>query len=162
MNQYEPYRASRALERFITDAAPLHYATADAPNSYASLMEHYGDLVAGHPIPVSNAGCADTIYSMPMINHAWRAYHDGIHMVHELGFDLEDEMQTCEVQIEHMKQHAEHYGFTGEDYLAVRADIIGQAMYYDKYKLYVRDQARFVASVLDRGIMLTLEDGGIW
>ena len=163
MNQYEPYRASRALEAFIADAAPLHYAIEDAPNSYEELMEHYDSLVTGDPIPVGSGGCEHSIYSRPEINQAWRAYHDGIHMVHELDFSLEDEEQVCEIQIEHMRLCSKDYGtFTSEDYAAVRADIIGQAMYYARYKKYVNDQARFVASCLDRGIVATLDAGDIW
>jgi hypothetical protein len=35
-------------------------------------------------------------------------------------------------------------------------------MYYARYGKYVNDQARFVASCLDRGILETLDAGGIW
>ena len=153
----EAYQASPALERFIVDAAPLHYVTDDAPSTYAELKPYYDALVAGDPIPVYDGGSAYSIYSQPSINHAWRAYHDGIHLVHELGFNLEDEMQACEVQIGHMKQYSDEYDFGEEDYAAVRADIVGQAMYYAKHKRYVTNQAAFVQSCLDRGIAATIE-----
>lgn len=151
------YQASAALEKFILDACPLHYATPEAPETYLELCEYYPALVSGDPIPVQSEGCEFSIYSQESINQAWRAYHDGIHLLHQLNFSLDDEVETCEVQVRHMQEYANEYGFTDEDYAAVRADVIGQAMYYDKYKEFVRDQAAFVQSCLDNGVMATLE-----
>lgn len=153
------YQASAALECFIVDAAPLHYAVEDAPSTYDELCDWFGPLMAGDPIPVYNGGSTHTMYSKPEINHAFRAYHDGIHLIYELGFSLDDEKQVCEVQLEHMRQHQDEYEFTAEDYAVVVADIVGQAMYYDKHKKYVNDQRRFVASCLERGILATIEQG---
>lgn len=153
----EGYQASAALEKFVLDACPLHYVSPDAPESYKELSQYYDTLAAGDPLPVAGGGSEYTMYSQESINHAWRAYHDGIHIVHELDFSLDDKMRTCEVQIEHMRMHHDHYGFTDRDYAAVRADVVGQAMYYAKYKEYVVNQASFVQSCLDNGILATLE-----
>lgn len=158
----QPYRASAALERFIDDAAPLHYVAKDAPDSYEELAEFYETLMQGEPIPVSGDGCANSIYSNPGVNHSWRAYHGGIHIVHELDFSVEDETQAMEIQLAHMLDNDEHYCFQPEDYEAVKADVLGQRMYYVRYGKYVNDQARFVASCLACGILATLDAGDMW
>lgn len=159
MNSYaEVYQASAALEKFVLDACPLHYVSPDAPESYKELSQYYDTLAAGDPIPVAGGGSEYTMYSQESINHAWRAYHYGIHIVHELDFSLDDEMRTCEVQIEHMRMYHDHYGFTDQDYAAVRADVVGQAMYYAKHKKYVDDQRAFVTRCLEVGILKAIEE----
>jgi len=151
------YKASSRLEAFIRDAAPPHIAVADAPNTYKALLLHRGTLWMGQPLPVYNGGCDRTIYSSPNVNYAFRAWHDGIHIAHELDFSPAGEQQVLAVSHAHMAQHAKRYGLVAEDFAAITADILGQVMYYQKHGKYVDDQQAFVTRCLEQGILKAIE-----
>lgn len=48
---------------------------------------------------------ANTIFATPEINHAFRAWHDLVHIQESLPFTLQGEIEVCMVQ----KRHVSHY-----------------------------------------------------
>lgn len=154
------YRASNNLERFIKYIAPPHVAVADAPDSYTKLMRQRGLLYMGQPLPVYNGGCDRTIYSNASVNYAFRAWHDKIHITHELDFSPAGEQGVLAVHLYQMGQYAREFHLVPDDFSAVIADVLGQVMYYQKAKAFVDNQAGFVSDARQRGILNAIEE--VW
>lgn len=123
----------------------IDYSVSDeAPNSYAELKSL---LDGGEQLVVYSGGSETTIFADPKINFAFRAWHDLTHYQYEYDFSLIGEMFTCNAQIYEVTytlgadiaQHCRPY---------LTAEIIGQRLYYDKYKCYVEDQQAFVLAYM--------------
>lgn len=94
--------ARTELDRFVRVIAPPHYATTKAPSTYAELVAWYEDWrERAHArgehfvIPVSSEFCEGTIYRDPAGNHAFRAWHDSLHLARELDFTPESELKLA-------------------------------------------------------------------
>lgn len=142
----ERYAASQALESFILASAPPHYATPDAPDTLDKLR---AAAALGGPLPVFDGGCDETIYSRPEVNHAFRAWHDSLHLLHGAAFDLEGERALA---LEHDRL-AEVAGLGLEDRQALWCDLWGQAVYAANHDgAFPEDQAAFVFAAMRDGI----------
>lgn len=130
------------LEKLILATAPPHYGTPDAPNTWEALQKHKDVF----PLPVFDGGCDSSIFSSKEVNIAARAWHDNTHLVYNLSFSVEDEIQVARIQCENLKL-AGLPRYTNIIWL----DVVGQILFYDKYKMYVKDQNAFVVSLLKRG-----------
>jgi hypothetical protein len=149
-------QASKALCEFVRKQAPPHYACSDAPNTWRALRDWGSYSQVGRDLlPVFDGGCDNTIYPDAATNHAFRAWHDSIHLVNGYSFSFEDE---CKVGLIHMQQ-ARRAGLSKRDQDMLVADTIGQITYYNERGDYVQDQARFVADVLAHGLRATLDTG---
>ncbi len=154
--------ASPELCAFVREQAPPHYATSDAPNTWAALQawqQRWHDSARAYGtcfvLPVSDAGCEQTIYPDVATNHAFRAWHDQLHLANGYSFSREDEIK---VGLIHMQQ-ARRAGLSQRDQDMLVADTIGQIEYYYKFGRYVENQTKFVSDVLNLGLLKVLNSG---
>lgn len=151
-----------ALETLILDRAPSFYGTPDAPDDEQALLdwanaEHvrYKDPSLWH-MPVSNEHCEDTIYSSPVVNMAFRAWHDMLHLQHGQGFTLTGELEIA-------RQH-QLIGLTAclPDVLlrVLWFDTAGQNLYQFHHGEFPEDQQAFVKAALCVGLTGAINHGG--
>lgn len=140
-------QASHTLEQTILRNAPRHYATPDAPNTWKELQDWWESKGKyGEPMPVFDGGCDQTIYSQPYINHAFRAWHDMIHLKNGLSFQPEDEAKTAFIHMAACDNVA--------DALTIFADVYGQVLFYQKTGQFVENQSQFVGQFIKKGYTL--------
>lgn len=117
----------------------------DAPGTYKALRAH---LDAGKRLVVYSGGCEGTIYVDPAVNHAFRAWHDFSHWKGGHDFSVEGECGVFEMQRRHL---LDVYGESPETRRWIeilRAEVIGQRLFYEYYKRYVDDQRGFIEAYL--------------
>ena len=99
---------------------------------------------------VLTKGCEKTIYNDPKFNIIARVWHDNIHLNSDLNFSVEDEKIVAYLQIAGIEEYATNVGYnciTIEDVKEIiYHDIIAQVEYYEKNKIFVDDQKKFVYS----------------
>ena len=119
---------------------PDGYGVCDkAPSSYRELKAH---LDAGKRLVIYSGGSNATIYADPEVNYAFRALHDYTHWKGGFDFSVEGETAVCEEQC---RQLVERYGDPAGRWCDIlRAEIIGQRLYYQRHKKYVCDQRAFI------------------
>jgi hypothetical protein len=120
-------------------------ACEDAPSTYDGLVRVWHGKLAGAPLPVYSGGCEATIYGAPEVNHAFRAWHDAVHVRLGAAFTVEGEVRTALAQL----WQARYLGASKLDLARLRADTIGQVAYFVRTGGFVKDQARYVAHVLE-------------
>ena len=147
--------ASKELCAFVRKQAPPHIAIPDAPNTWLLLQLVHKDKCSfwGGLLPVYDGGCELTIYPDLETNHAFRAWHDSIHLANGYSFSRENEIK---VGLIHMQQ-ARAAGLSKRDQDMLVADTIGQIEYYYERGIYVQDQAKFVTAVLAFGLRAVLD-----
>lgn len=123
------------LNRLILKLAPKFQASDIAPSTFESLKEQAsGSLVVW-------AGASDsTIYGDPKVNHAFRAWHDSIHLKLNSPFTLQGERIVA-------LEQARLIGSETMGHLIV-AEVIGQAEYNLETGLFPIDQKAFVIAYL--------------
>lgn len=143
MNRYQVSAHTRAV---ILRLAPAHYATwKGAPDSFAKLLTAYEKARrCGAPLPVYAGDCELSIYGSPEVNHAFRAWHDSMHV--ELGAEFDDVGEHTIAVKGYHRLIAE--GVSREDASAVFADVWGQYEYEQRHGVFPHDQAAFVAAYL--------------
>ncbi len=83
------------------------------------------------------------------MNHAFRAWHDSLHLQHGAAFDLEGERALA---LEH-DLLAEAAGLGLEDRRALWCDLLGQAVYAANHNgAFPEDQSAFVYAAMQDGI----------
>lgn len=142
------YSASAELEAFILASAPPHFPTPDAPSDFAALQAWAAAQAPGEPMPVFDGGCEATIFSSPAVNHAFRAWHDSLHLAHGLGFDKAGEYGTAGLHAE----AAAAAGLSPEDQRALIFEVVGQFEYAAVRGEFPADQALFIARCFAHGI----------
>jgi ubiquinone biosynthesis protein Coq4 len=98
-------------------------------------------------IPVSDANSTRTIYSRPMYNYAFRAWHDMLHVVSGEVFDIHGELAVASLQ-DHILRLA---NIPEPDIAAIYADTAGQAHYYSIHGNFPMDQRGFVLAYVTHG-----------
>lgn len=83
-----------------------------------------------------------TIFGDPTINHKFRAWHDYIHLTHNLGYDFIGESITANVQA---SQLPNDWLFERE---LVLCEVVGQAQYNMMTGEFVEDQRQFTVDYL--------------
>jgi len=117
----------------------------DAPSTFTELKTR---LDAGRPLVVYGGGSEQTIFVDPEVNHAFRAWHDWTHWTYNFDFSVDGELRTYGAQCTDLM---ERYGSTDDAarWLTIlRADIVGQRLYYERHKRYVTDQRAFVQAYI--------------
>ena len=117
----------------------------DTPQTYAQLKAL---LDSGKRLLVWSGGCEQTIYTHPNINVAFRAWHDHCHWVGGYDFSLEGEIAACDLQCRQLLEHHGDNPVTRCWCALIRAEVIGQALYYQRHKRFPEDQRAFVAEYL--------------
>lgn len=142
------YTASPALEAAILSLAPPHVAVPDAPETLLDLQLAWNAyLIDDAPFPVWDGGCERTIYSSPTVNHAFRAWHDMLHVA--FGAELNDEGERI-VCAESIMILARQAGIVLDDLRAIRFEIVGQLDYAARHDgQFPDDQAAFIAACFD-------------
>jgi hypothetical protein len=117
----------------------------DAPQTYEQLKTL---MDAGNRMRVWTGGSEDTIYNEPYVNYAFRAWHDICHWEGQFGFTVDGEIATCEMQC---RQLFEFYGnneTTQQWCTILRAEIVGQALYFQRHKRFPKKQTHFFAAYI--------------
>lgn len=142
------YRASPALESAILALAPPHVATQTAPSNLPELLaawERY--ILDGTPLPVYDGACDRTIYSSARVNHAFRAWHDSIHVTLAAEFNAAGERAVSAAAVETLRRWP---GITQADLLAMHFEVVGQLEYAARHGgEFPVDQAAFIAACFD-------------
>jgi hypothetical protein len=142
---YARYKASATLESFIRQSAGSFYTSPDAPQTWDSLRAYQPT----DALPIWDGGCAQTIYSSPVINYAFRAWHDRIHIALGAPFNRAGERAVAR---EHLRQ-ANRVRLPIGDLRALWADVWGQFLYSENHAgEFPTDQSAFVTAALTLGI----------
>lgn len=121
----------------------------DAPGTFEELCAAWR---AGGPLPVFDGGCERAIYGSPAVSHAFRAWHDATHVALGADFTVAGEIRTAREQV----RQARALGASRAVRRALWVDTFGQVAWYARGGGFVRDQAGFVAMVLERGLRRAL------
>lgn len=134
--------ASDRLNEIIiakADALPAGWHAAPAaPDSFVGLLA--SSAADGGHITVWTGGSDRTVYGSPHVNHAFRAWHDSLHITLLADFTLTGERKVALAQAEACERP--------EDAALLLADVLGQAEYYVRHGAFPEDQIAFVASYL--------------
>ena len=88
-------------------------------------------------------GASDlTIFGDPTINHKFRAWHDYIHIINNLGYDAIGESIVCDIQKEQLPNHML---FEKE---LLHIEVVGQIHYHALNNSFVEDQRQFTIDYL--------------
>lgn len=150
--------ACSTLVAHVLRNAPDHVAVADAPGeSLAQLREAWREALGhGRPVPVWNGASDATIWPDAATNHAFRAYHDLIHVQCGFEFDRDGEMALAR---EHIRR-ARRDGVSRLGRRQLWAEIAGQFAYNDRHGEFPTDQRAFVAHCVRFGIRDAVRSGG--
>lgn len=123
------------LNNKILKLAPKFIAKDIAPHSFETLKSN---STAGL---VVWAGASDqTIYGDSKVNHAFRAWHDSLHIKLNAPFTLEGERLVGLEQARILKSDLQ-----GQ---IIVAEVVGQIEYYSGYSLFPIDQVKFIKNYL--------------
>lgn len=126
---------------------PFGYDTTEDSSqvdTYKKCKEYYNSTGR---IRVWTGSSANTIYGSDEVNHAFRAWHDFIHITHNLPFDYKGELGVMQVQ----KMQCIRY-HRGRDMMLfltlLECEIKGQLDYYYKHRKFVANQREFTQQYL--------------
>lgn len=146
MNSPFDSRLNIAILHITSRLLPNGFDVSDvAPDTYEKLKAH---LCAGKRMAVWSGGSEATVYGHRSVNFAFRAWHDFCHWEGGHDFTLEGEIATCEMQCQHL---FEFYGDCERIQVwcsLLRAEIVGQALFFHRHKRFPDDQRSFVAAYL--------------
>lgn len=117
----------------------------DAPSTYRELKAH---LDAGRRLVVYDGGSEGTIYVTPAVNHAFRAWHDFSHWTGGHDFSVRGECAVFAMQRQHLLDLYGDNKQTERWIDILRAEVIGQRLYYERHKRFVEDQRGFISAYL--------------
>lgn len=129
---------SESLNRQIVALAPAYVVCNDAPNTWKELQRNAYD--SRGRIRIYGGGSDHTIYGVNKVNYAFRAWHDNLHLQHNLSFKPDDEIKLAQI-------HADMITGDYEKQL-IHADIAGQVKHWQKFNAFVDNQYRFVLNYL--------------
>lgn len=152
-------RATKNLSAFVVDQAKKMAAKngfgwvprPDAPDTHPLLVRaHQVSRMTGQPLPVSSLFCDTVMFTHPSINHAFRYWHDSLHIDTGLTFMLPDEL---ELSLHHLAL-SERGGLHKHslEYALLRIDMVGQNYLLGVAKRFAIDQGQFVRDCLRYGI----------
>lgn len=119
-------------------------AQAQAPDTWDKVQASFaGDGI----IRVWNGGSEQTIFSTPMANFAFRAWHDGVHLAHGLDFTLAGEERVCERQCAQVYAIAPR-GLRKQFARILEVEIVEQASAYVSSGMFVANQREFMEARL--------------
>lgn len=127
-----------------------YFPSSTAPNTWADLKD-----TSLKCLPVFDGGCDNTIYMSPAYNHAFRAWHDAIHITHGLNFTHKDELKVAAIHCDQLRRLKAPSHVIN----AVWFDVAGQVEYYYKNGCFVQNQKAFVQDCLAHGLEYALLNG---
>ena len=130
---------SHELNSKILSLAPKFTASDYAPSTYAELKSNNA---AG--LVVWSGASDNTIYGCNRVNHAFRAWHDSLHLKLGVNFDYAGELAVGLEQARLIKNDA-----LG---LIIMGEVVGQVEYLNKYGHFPIDQVEFMRNYL-KGII---------
>ena len=143
----------RLISSAAAVAVPSYEPHKDAPSTWPDLWSHWDSEVRwGKPLKVFDGASNFTIFDDPEDNYAFRAHHDWAHMMCRADFTPQGEDRSVEFQIAHI------YGLFGREYDPVdlnkvarvlRAEVIGQGLYFAHHGIFPDDQKAFVTAYLN-------------
>jgi len=119
----------------------------DAPETYNALVRQFE---SGQRYIVYAGGSENTVFGDPEVNYHFRAWHDWCHWKGKHDFSFQGEHATYLMQCEHL---VELYGNdeTTERWRRILfADVIGQKLYFHRYRCFPENQMEFVKQYLAR------------
>jgi hypothetical protein len=127
------------LEAFVLAVAPAHYPTRSAPSTWPELKEaaRSGNT---NPLPVFDGGCERTIYTRPAVNHAFRAWHDTLHLTLWAGFSHGGELAVARAHYDACRRA----GLPDASAALIGFDTWGQYRYFETTGEFLDDQREFV------------------
>lgn len=125
---------SYELNSKILKLAPIHIAKPVAPDTLESLIR-----ASVSPMVVYDGGSENTIYGDTKVNHAFRAWHDALHIKLNAPFTREGETLVG----------LEQARILGGSYSEiVMAEVVGQVEYFEKYRDFPSNQVEFCINYL--------------
>lgn len=117
---------------------------ASAPETFRQLQQ---ELRKRGRISVSDKGCENNIYGSHAVNHCARAWHDWVHLECSLGFEPSGELAAFQYQTRQVAKLLD-VSTASEINLLLEAEIVGQSLYFQRHRKYVKNQRVFVARYL--------------
>lgn len=151
-NFCQPKVPNRSLNAVVVAIArklfPTGFDISDAaPNTYEELVA----LFESRNRYVVYAGGADTaIFGDREVNYHFRAWHDWCHWKGRHDFSLQGERATFRMQCQHIVLRFGDSARTRYWRRVLFADVVGQKLYWKRYREFPEDQVTFVRSILDR------------
>jgi hypothetical protein len=122
--------------RIIQHANKLTYNVSDvAPDTFETLKSNVVSILT-----VWSGASDKTIYGDAAVNHAFRAWHDSLHLKLNAPFTLEGEILVAKFQANALKNDA-----LGA---IIMAEVQGQAEYFAKHGTFPENQVEFIQSYL--------------
>lgn len=119
-----------------------------APGTFKELLHAY--RVNGRNLIIEEDGCDHTIFSSPRFNHLLRFWHDVTHLTTMQDFSMAGERIVIDRQL----HQAETMGVSKPALAVLKADLLGQLMYYEVHGEFVKYQNAFVNSCMQKGIKI--------
>lgn len=136
------------LESDLRYAGWTYFTAWKAPGTYKELIAAY--KANGKNLIIEEDGCEHTIFSSSRYNHLLRFWHDVTHLTLEEDFTMKGEL----VVIKHQLDQAERMGLTKPALFVLKADLLGQLMYYNTHGEYVTHQDAFVNTCVQKGMRI--------
>lgn len=122
-------------------------AVEDAPQDYDSLKTAYWRSVRDRvPLPVWSGASGETMYTTPEANHAFRFWHDVLHVRYGLDFSVAGELSVAK---HHIAEVAAMFGEASLEAKLMALDTAGQVLYRMVEGQHVVNQLAYVRCVLD-------------
>ena len=104
-----------------------------APSNLAEMRTAWGKL----SYPIYAHGNTNTIYRLQAYNHAFRFWHDVLHLTNNLDVTFEDELTISEMHAIEARE------YSSDAALLMRIDTRGQSEYYNEHGVFPEDQLAF-------------------
>ena len=132
---------SARLNEIVLYSAPTFEARDIAPSTVPDL---FGAGSVG-TLAVWNGASDGTVFGAANVNHAFRAWHDSLHLATRIGFTVAEEIELG-------RRQAELVARLSGDRLAtlVWLEVAGQAAEFQRTGAFVSDQVAFTESELKR------------
>ena len=114
-----------------------YYVSDTAPDTYQALRANTDTLT------VWSGASDNTIFIDPSLNHLFRAWHDSLHIQHNLDFTIQGELLTATIQIEQASR------LVGDRFATlIEAETRQQTLYYAEHGVFPEDQGAFTEAFL--------------
>ena len=132
---------SARLNEIVLYSAPTFEARDIAPSTVPEL---FGAGSVG-TLTVWNGASDGTMFGAANVNHAFRAWHDGLHLATRIGFTVDEEIELG-------RRQAELVARLSGDRLAtlIWLEVAGQASEFKRTGAFVADQVAFARTELKR------------
>lgn len=95
------------------------------------------------------SGASDTsIFQSADVNEAFRAWHDYVHITHDLPFTLDGEIKVCRIQQEYIRDKNIDATVKAVSLRLLEIEVIEQVKYFFDTGKYVKDQRQFTVDKL--------------